>query len=196
MCLNSEPFSCSPGWVLKLFMVLPEMTKWMLGECLNKAPTWASLLNYAWALCDFTPGEGISTTSLKKKKSAARKKQNFPKIFECWQQILASQWITSLYKCVCVCDLNSQNLQFCDPKIGFTCLIFQMSMAKCQASRQPSLSQDPRVVDTGPWKGPLTCWLQPAGRAGDRSWLEFFLFCRVCAWMLMASRMEERWQDW
>ena len=26
------------------------------GTGLNKAPRWASLLNYAWALCDFTPG--------------------------------------------------------------------------------------------------------------------------------------------
>lgn len=66
---------------------------------------------------------------------------------------------------VCGCNLNSQNLQFCNYKTGFMAPVFQISTANCQASRQPNLSQDPQVVGTGPQKGLLACWLQPAERA-------------------------------
>lgn len=66
---------------------------------------------------------------------------------------------------MCGCNLNSRNLQFCNYKTGFTDPVSQISVANCQASRQPNLSQDPQAVGTGPQRGLLACWLQPAERA-------------------------------
>ena len=49
------------------------------GGCLNKAPEWAYLLNYACALCDFTPmptTSGISMTSLNAQPEKAELSKN------------------------------------------------------------------------------------------------------------------------